>query len=95
MPFIPSSDVLPWNLEDDDHLLDCNNDMDTVQVLCVNTSKFTSDQLAEYTELPEIMLPAVPASDFPPAFTVNNLVMVNINAVPVDDDVTLTDSDQV
>lgn len=52
MPFMSSSDVLLQNLDDNNPLLDCTTDMDTVQVIYINTSKFTSGQLAEYAELP-------------------------------------------
>lgn len=51
MTFIASSDVLPWNPADNDPFLDGNNDMDSVQVLCINTLKLTSDQLVVYNEL--------------------------------------------
>lgn len=37
----------PWNLEDDDLFLDCTNDLDTVQFLCINTSTSNFDQLTE------------------------------------------------
>ena len=89
-----SSDVLPLNLDDDNPILDCNNDMDTVQVLWINTSKLTSNQLAEYAELPGIVLPSIPTSapDFSPA--VKDSVTININTVVIDSDL-LEDSNQV
>ena len=49
--FVVSSNVLPWNLEDDDPPFDNINDMDTVQVLRIITLKFISDQLTDYTHL--------------------------------------------
>lgn len=84
-----SSDIQLWNSKDYNPLLDGNNDMDTVQFLWVNTSKFTTDQLTGYAELPKIGLTFVPAP------SIDNPVTINVNAVAIGNIVTLTDSNQV
>lgn len=91
MPFIASSDVLPRNRSDDVPFLDSNNDIDTVQVLCINTLNIISDQLEEYTELPEPEAVLVP--DLSP--TVNELVTIDVKAITHDENVTLSNADQV
>lgn len=58
MPYIASSDDLPWTPEDDvPFFIDVNN-IDKVPFLCINTSKLTSDELVDYAELPQ----AIPSS---------------------------------
>ena len=52
--FVASSDVLSWNHDDDDPILDgVPIGIETVQVLCINTSKFSSNELAEIDKLPQ------------------------------------------
>ena len=54
MPFAGSSDVLPWNHNDNDPAIDGSQvDIQTVQVLRINTTKFTSDELATIDSLPQ------------------------------------------
>ena len=60
IPFAGSSDVLPWNHDDDDPAIDGSQvDIQTVQVLRINTTEFTSDELTAIDSLPQ----AVPILD--------------------------------
>ena len=53
MSFAGSSDVLPWNRKGDDQTLDgAQVDLATVKILRINTTKFTSDELAAINDLP-------------------------------------------
>lgn len=51
MPFILSSNILSWNPEDNDPGF--HNIASIVKVLRINTLKFTSNQLAEYSDIPD------------------------------------------
>ena len=54
MSFAGSSDVLPWNHNDGDLTLDgAQVDIQTVQVHCINTRKFSSNKLAANDNLPQ------------------------------------------
>ena len=64
MPFIPCSDVLLWNPENDDSYLD-RCEQDKVKVIRINTTRFTSDELAEYANPPAICVPAFSESSSP------------------------------
>ena len=90
MPFIISSDILLWNPSDDNPFLDSNNNTYTVQVLHINSLKFTSDQLAKVVELLEVVAiedDATPTADEP--------TTTGVNAVTIDENDTIADTDQI
>ena len=78
MPFIASLNVLPWNSEDDDPLLDTMDNLDTVQVLRIDNSKFTSSELIDYAKLPQ----AVPILDDPPP-TIDDSITIEVKGVAI------------
>ena len=52
IPFTVSSNVFPWNHDDDDRTLDgAQVDVATVQILCINTTKSTSNEYAAIDNL--------------------------------------------
>ena len=81
IPFAGSSDVLSWNHDDNDPTLDGTQvDFAIVQVLCINTTKFTSNDLAVINELPR----AVPIlDDDTPA--VDDPILIDARTVAVHD----------
>ena len=80
-----TSDVLSWNHDNDDPTLDgAPIDIETVQVICINTSKFTSDELAEIDKLPQavpILDEDTPAVDDPILIAVKVVAVYNGNEV--------------
>ena len=80
IPFIASSDVLPWNQEDDDPLFDTTDDLTTVQVLRINTSKFISDDVVNYTKPPQ----TVPILDKAPP-NIDDTITIEVKGVAVED----------
>ena len=82
MPFIASSDVLLQNQEDDDPLLDAPVNIETVQVLQIKTSKFLSNELINFAELPQAVS-ILPLADNPPI--VDDLILIDVKVVAVHD----------
>ena len=81
MPFIASSDVLSWKHNDDDLTLDSTPvDIQIVQLLCIDTSKFSSDELATIDNLPQ----AVPILDEDTP-VVNEPILIIVKAIPAHD----------
>ena len=77
MPFTGSSDVLPWNCNDDNPAIDIPQvAIQEVKVLRINTKKFTSDELAAYDDLPQ----AVPILDSNTP-TVDEPILIDVKAV--------------
>ena len=81
MPFAGSSNVLPWNHDNDDPALDgAQIDIQTVQVLQINTTKFISYELAAIDSLPQ----AVPILDDNTP-TVEDSILIDVKAVAAHD----------
>ena len=77
VPFSGSSDVLPWNHDYDDPTIDgAQVDIQIGQVLQINTTKFTSDELATIDSLPQ----AVPILDDNTP-TVEDPILIDVKAV--------------
>ena len=73
--------VLSWNQNNDNPTLDgAPIDIETVQVLRINTSKFSPNELAEIEKLPK----AVPILDDNTP-TVDDPILINIKVVAVHD----------
>ena len=81
MPFACSSDFLPWTRDDNNPTLDgAQVDVQTVQVLRINTKKFTFDELTGIDDLTQ----AVPIfDDDTPA--VDDPILIDVKAVAAHD----------
>ena len=80
MPFAGSSDVLPWNHNDDNPAIDGPQvEKQEVQVLHINTKKFTSDELATFDNLPQ----AVPILESN-TFTIGEPILIDVKSVAAD-----------
>ena len=80
MPFTGSSDILPWNYNDDNPAIDSPQlATQEVKVLRINTKKFTSNELAAFDTLP-LEIPILD-SNTP---TVEEQVLIDVKAIAVD-----------
>ena len=63
VPFILLSNFRSCNPAADNLVLDYYTNIDIVQVICVDTRKFSPGKVAKYAKLPEINVPTFPGYD--------------------------------